>query len=380
MKIVPQQPLIGRQRDIVIQRFPLIVYAVDNTFFHLEAAHAVGVYTLDRLHSFPLQTWIHVLGIIEPSQDPLLPSASLLYLLIEHGCLDMVKDLLQCNKMLHDPGGLGSGSAQAADGNRANALIGPDINAPQTLEGMTSLSLAIQQGDRTVVQMILECGADANLGSPMNPLLETVWRSRIDMARLLLEHGADANTLDNKHNHALGLAAWKRDLDFMDLLLDYGANDTVTDDYNGNILIAAARDGFTELVELLIRHGANVNVVAKAYGTALAAAVHSGHTSVVKLLLQHGASVHVAAGRLLPTALAAAISAWNFDMVKLLLGHGANINQSSSSKGVHFALREARLAARRRKRTDEDVPDTDNPMAQFLLENGASEPGNQASS
>lgn len=337
---IPQRLSEGEKRNTVNQKFPLINYALDNTLFHAEAAHRAGVYTMERLDSFPLREWINISRVIDLARCQLLPSTSLLFLLIQRNCFGLAQDLLQWFKTFNSEN-LDPEVRQMGNGKRANVLIGPHLSASHALEGLTCLILAVRHGEIRLVHLLLECGADVNVGTRTNPLMEAVWNQSIDVARLLLNHGADVNAPNEEYGSALGLAAFIRNPDIMSLLLQHGANDNVMNDWDGNILTRAARENHPEIVKLLIQHGANVNVVAGEYGTALAAAVFDS----------------------------------NYEMVTLLLKHGANINQSSSD-GVNFALRAARLARRHRTRLDEYelFPRVVGYlMVDFLVKNGATE-------
>ena len=83
--------------------------------------------------------------------------------------------------------------------------------------------------------------------------------SRIDVARVLIENGADVNEIEYEERTAMHFAAHVGDLN---------------------------------MAKLLIQNGADVNAVTRDKWTALHYAAHKGHVDVVKLLIQNGADVN----------------------------------------------------------------------------------------
>ena len=73
----------------------------------------------------------------------------------------------------------------------------------------------------------------------------------------LLERGADVKALDERASDVLSVAAWNNDLKVAELLLDHGADpDSVNDE--GPVLHVAARWDRLELAKLLVARGASL--------------------------------------------------------------------------------------------------------------------------
>jgi ankyrin repeat protein len=72
---------------------------------------------------------------------------------------------------------------------------------------------------------------------------------------LLLEHGADANIVDNEGHSLVSLATEKGNKEMLVLLLEHGADPTVVD-HNGCTLLHLAARCVPETVALLLEHGA----------------------------------------------------------------------------------------------------------------------------
>ncbi len=86
------------------------------------------------------------------------------------------------------------------------------------------------------------------------------------------------------------------------LLLDHGADANTLDEDGAPVITGAAAQGCPETVALL-EHGADPNLDPQGGGTpierlAAVSAFHQGHTVVARLLVQAGARTSVAAGRL----------------------------------------------------------------------------------
>ena len=128
-----------------------------------------------------------------------------------------------------------------------------------------SLANALILGDATLLsrQVWLNksmVNVDANEQRDTPPLHHAVFHSHLDMARLLLEHGADVHALGYENNHELNppivLAAWEGGLEMLRLLLQYGADPNARSSNGVTPLSTAMRHGKSDRVELLKAHGA----------------------------------------------------------------------------------------------------------------------------
>ena len=146
---------------------------------------------------------------------------------------------------------------------------GADINARGD-EKRTPLFSAARYGDLEMVQVLLDYKADVNARSvydwaPIHDvsagtaaILHNIPQSRPDVTRLLLEHGADVNTLNvNYGKTPLHIAAANQRIDAVRVLLEHGA-DVDAKDKNGETAfqLASSENGNNEIMELLSEHGA----------------------------------------------------------------------------------------------------------------------------
>ncbi|KAK2792588.1 hypothetical protein FQN52_003093 [Onygenales sp. PD_12] len=165
-------------------------------------------------------------------------------------------------------------------------------------KGRTPLCYAAGSGHRSVVELLLEKGAELNHFDKKgySPLLRAAAMGHTETAKLMLEKGADPNT--------------KTELNYTPLLL-------------------AAKEGHASMLEALLEKNADPNLKNRCGETSLSTAVLGNRREIVKILLGHGAFPN-SKGLCGQTALYHAIGKGDEAMVKLLLEHGADPNQNDN--------------------------------------------------
>ncbi|SEO18472.1 ankyrin repeat domain-containing protein [Paenibacillus sp. OV219] len=161
---------------------------------------------------------------------------------------------------------------------------------------------AAQSGDAERLRVFLEAHSElANTENEqgLTPLGYAAHFGNKDAVRVLLEHGANVNTVSHSKlsyipsNTALHAAiAGERSIDVIRLLLAGQAQTTIFDN-NGHTCLhtAAFHDDNIEMIRLLIEHGAEVNAAIEGGETALALAVKQGNHHVEELLRRNGARI-----------------------------------------------------------------------------------------
>jgi ankyrin repeat protein len=96
-------------------------------------------------------------------------------------------------------------------------------------DGFTPLGLAVFFGHRDATEALLAAGAEVNLASresmKVTPLQSAAAGRRLEIARLLIDHGANVNASQPDMGFtALHEAASNGDIEFAKLLLDHGAD------------------------------------------------------------------------------------------------------------------------------------------------------------
>ncbi|NEU84160.1 ankyrin repeat domain-containing protein [Nostoc sp. UIC 10630] len=198
---------------------------------------------------------------------------------------------------------------------------------------MQKIHIYVQQGDIAGVARKIANGIDIECldeYSQQTPLMCAVSSANagIDMIRLLLEHGANVNAVEQEsQNTVLGLAVQSGNLDKIQLILDAGADINYQSPDGYDILIHAMHgrdilrdENLISTLNLLISRGAVVNGMSSYGESAIKVAAHIGRFDAVKLLLNAGANPE----QLGWTELMHAIVFGSLEQVLLLLEQGAD--------------------------------------------------------
>jgi hypothetical protein len=127
---------------------------------------------------------------------------------------------------------------------------GSSMNPPGELDWLP-LESAANYGDLEVVQLLLDCGVDIN--SPDSPLFPAAWGNSPAAVRLLLSRGADPNVRANGLT-PLHLASEYGKIEIARLLIEHGASVEAKDDQGKTPLDVALGDD--EMIKLLLEHSA----------------------------------------------------------------------------------------------------------------------------
>ncbi|XP_026734687.1 ankyrin-3-like isoform X2 [Trichoplusia ni] len=270
--------------------------------------------------------------------------------------LDEIRILLACGAKVNEPVTQGLRPLHYAiwqrylEATRLLVVRGCDVNARDDC-GYSALHLAAEHGYTELVKLLLESGAavdyrpDTGEEFPRTTLCDEPLRLAIrnkhyEVARLLLEHGADPNKR-YFFGSEINLVS---DPEYLELLLTFGANPDSRDRAGLTPLMKAARQRKgMDAVLLLISFGADVNAMADArndYRTVMHYAVLSGNPEVVNLMIKQGARVNYECPELSkPSPMDLAILKGDVAMLQMLLSAGAQVNASSSVIGspLHVA-------------------------------------------
>ena len=194
---------------------------------------------------------------------------------------------------------------------------GANVNARNRF-GATPLWMACSEGNGALVEALVKAGADSKapaLGG--EPVLMTAAKAgSVEAVKALLAHGADVNATEPRHGQtALMWAVGGRDPypDVARLLLEHGADVSVRSDGGMTALLFAVRQGDVASARLLVKAGADVNdravppdgrpmaifgdsqwsMPSADTSSALTLAVTNGHYDIATLLLEGGANPNV---------------------------------------------------------------------------------------
>ena len=224
--------------------------------------------------------------------------------------------------------------------------------------GKTPLLSAVREGDLETVKIMLDYEVDVNsqgpdnwtsihyvsLGSPLSAGPHNSPKLLPDVARLLLEHGADVNARINRGSTTLHVAASYGRVEVVRVLLEHGANLDAEDNKGRTPLHEAADNGRAEIVRMLLEHSADADPKDNEGRTPLHKAVDNERVKVIRELLEHGANVDAKdnKGR---TPLHEAVKYGRVDVVRILLEHGANASPKDDEGGtpLHRAVDDGRV-------------------------------------
>ncbi len=179
----------------------------------------------------------------------------------------------------------------------------------RTADEIALIDVSIK-GDTAAVKTLLDRGVNANTKDPdgRTPLTEAAYYGYTEIARLLLDHGADVfakkihgeTVSDMAAGHKDIAAMIKREMDLLEAsergdvqavkdLLDKGAHANVHDPDGRTPLTEAVWNNNSELVKLLLERGANPNAKKNDGATPLGIAKGKGFKEIVEMLKKAGA-------------------------------------------------------------------------------------------
>jgi ankyrin repeat protein len=150
----------------------------------------------------------------------------------------------------------------------------------------TALAKAVNENRPQVVELLLQAGADPNLrlyGGDFALRWAAIRGIDLRITKLLLAHGADVNA-DKHGGTALHVAAYNGRVDVAKLLLEAGADANGPHDGTGGPLTCALAHGQSKMVDFLLEHG----VDSKRQPEALSVAASQGKLQTVLRLLDLG--------------------------------------------------------------------------------------------
>jgi ankyrin repeat protein len=136
----------------------------------------------------------------------------------------------------------------------------PELVNEYTDDGFTPLGLAAFFCHPDVARLLMERGADVNAASKntqrVTPLHSAVSRRQTMIAQALLFHGASVNAKQQSGVTPLHQAAHNGQAEMVRLLLDHGADPRARMDDGQTPLMMALETGEREVIDLLRKHGA----------------------------------------------------------------------------------------------------------------------------
>ncbi|CAI8053946.1 Kinase D-interacting substrate of 220 kDa [Geodia barretti] len=198
------------------------------------------------------------------------------------------------------------------------------------------LMSAVSEGDKERVGQLLLEGVDPNVFPPMTdstPLMEASRGGNFEIARLLLDNGANPNLANSENWTPLMAAANNGHLGTADTLLGRKADPDKQDDSGWSALMAAVFKRYNGVALRILTAGAKPHIQDKNKTNALLLAIKiHGTDTVVEALLDHMdpsyLDIQDSYGE---TALMYACKKKNLKLVKKILSMGANSTISNNN-------------------------------------------------
>ena len=168
---------------------------------------------------------------------------------------------------------------------------GAKVNAANDL-GVTPLLLACKNGSAAMIDLLLKSGADPNAALPSGetPLMAVSRTRSVDGVKSLLAHGAHVNASERvRQQTALMWAVAEGRPEVARVLIEHGADVHARSKTGFTPLMFAAQHGDLDSARLLLAAGADVNEATPHDGSALVVASASGHEDLALCLLEKGA-------------------------------------------------------------------------------------------
>ncbi len=192
---------------------------------------------------------------------------------------------------------------------------------------------ACASGSVEIAQLLIDHGANVNLvkNPSATPLIAATIQHEVneEMVRLLLKAGANPNLPEgNPFKSPLMAAANGANLTLMKLLIEAGADVNYANAKGETVLLAAASNYKDRLaaVQLLFDHGATIGTDAAIMSQLLGGAARWGDVELLELLVKHGANLERAPEDSRHAVLGNAIYAGRADAVRFVLDLGMYVD------------------------------------------------------
>ena len=224
-----------------------------------------------------------------------------------------------------------------------------DVNARGFDGKETPLQVSSRLGHVEVARVLLKHGADteARDTDDFSALEHVALDGHVELTQVLLEHGTDANAQDKERCTPLYWAADIGQLAVAQVLLSHGADVNAQCKNNWTPL---HRAGNEEVARLLLKHGADANALDINNGTPLHSVSKEGRVGAAWVLLEHGVDANARdANNATPLHLASGLKNRSrveayLEVARLLLQYGSDIH--ARDDGDQTPLMRARAGGR----------------------------------
>src|SRR6266851_3434769 len=222
-----------------------------------------------------------------------------------------------------------------------------DVHARSVWDKSTPLHSACGNGHVEVACVLIEHGANAMAQDEngLTPLHQASRCGNVDLAQFLVGHSADATAQDNNGLTPLHEALGSGNVGLARFLVEHGADATAQDNNGLTPLHQASGSRNVDLAGFLVEHGADTTARDKTGSTPLHQLCGSyyGNVDFALFLIEHGADA-TAQDKNGSTPLHRASGSGNMDLAGFLVEHGADL--AAQDKNGSTPLHQASLFGR----------------------------------
>ena len=207
-----------------------------------------------------------------------------------------------------------------------------NLNARGFFDDVTPLHLASRDGHLEVARVLLEQGADVNAKdiSKWTPLRHALDKGHVETARVLIENGAYFGAQGVDDWMPLHWASRHGQAELVHVLLEHGADRNLKDIYGWTPWRRALDEGHIEVVRVLSQYNSAWSSQTKSPGTLLHEASERGDVEFVRALLKYVADVS-AKDKNQSTQLYLALRGGHVEVAVELLEQGADAKENHST-------------------------------------------------
>jgi ankyrin repeat protein/L-ascorbate metabolism protein UlaG (beta-lactamase superfamily) len=221
---------------------------------------------------------------------------------------------------------------EAGDAARVQQILASDPGAVSQRDEDQFHNLPIHTaasaGNVEIARILLDAGAEIEAGDSDNTtaLAVAALRGHEDLVAFLIERGADVNRRDRKADCPLSFAVAARDTVVIRRLLEAGADLYYRNPHGDTLLHNASARGLRDFVEYLLSQGAEIDAANQDGATPLGYSAMRGQIEMTRLLLDRGANPNSGRqGQLSPLF----YTTWEnrVECARLLLERGAQVDR-----------------------------------------------------
>jgi len=170
-----------------------------------------------------------------------------------------------------------------------------DVNSQSLSDGSSPLHLASRGGHVDLARMLVERGAEVSAETKhgSTALHFASYNGHMDLSQILIEYNADVSAQRKDGWAVLHLASLNGHIDLARMLVEYGADVSVRHKDGWTALHVASLCNHVDLARMLVECGADVSAKTEDGWTALHLALENGHEDLARMLVACGIDVSV---------------------------------------------------------------------------------------